>query len=46
MERITGFRQSEFDPEDGYQAFADACDNYWNSLDCKKKTSIWEKHNG
>jgi hypothetical protein len=27
MELITGFRQLDFEPDEGYQAFVDACDN-------------------
>ncbi|MDR1370099.1 MAG: hypothetical protein LBJ72_08275 [Dysgonamonadaceae bacterium] len=46
MENITGYRQFEFDPEDGYQAFVDACNNYWNSLSRDGKTCIWEKFAG
>ena len=30
MEWVTGLRQYEFDPEDGYQEFVDACNDYWN----------------
>ena len=42
MERITGFRQSDFDPEDGYQDFVDACDNWWDSLAYSDKISIYK----
>jgi hypothetical protein len=45
MERITGFRQSDFDPKDGYRAFVDACDNWWEALDTEEKTEIWMKYN-
>jgi hypothetical protein len=45
MERITGFRQSDFDPADGCQAFVDACDTWWDELDTEEKTEIWMKYN-
>jgi hypothetical protein len=44
MERITGYRQFDFDPEDGYQAFVDACDNYWEALSRKEKIEIWREN--
>ena len=40
MERITGFHQMDFDSEDGYQDFIDACDTYWNQLDDSEKIRI------
>jgi hypothetical protein len=45
MERITRFRQIDFDPEDGYQAFVDACDTWWKELDMEEKTEIWQEYN-
>ena len=44
MERITGFRQIDFDAEDGYQDFVDACDTYWNELDDAEKLEIWKNN--
>ena len=41
MERITGYRQDDFDPEDGYQDFVDICDNWWESLSIEEKTLLW-----
>ena len=32
MENITGYRQDDFSPEDGYQDFVDACDTWWDNL--------------
>lgn len=45
MERITGFRQSDFSPEDGYQDFVDACDEWWDSLSYADKVSIYKDFN-
>ena len=42
MERLTGYRQDDFDPEDGCQAFADACNNWWNALPTEEKISVWK----
>jgi hypothetical protein len=44
MALITGFRQYEYSPEDGCQAFVDACDNWWNSLDRNEKIRIWQEN--
>jgi len=45
MAMITGLRQYEFDPEDGYQKFVDACDNYWRKLDNEQKIQIFNEFN-
>jgi len=44
MERITGYRQLDFDPEDGYQAFVDACDKWWNEQTPDEKIALWKNH--
>jgi hypothetical protein len=44
MERITGFRQADFNPDGGYRAFVDACDNYWEQLNAKEKIEVWKKY--
>ena len=41
MERITGFRQSDFSPEDGYQDFVDACDEWWDRLSFNEKKMVY-----
>lgn len=41
MELITGFRQIDFDPEDGYQDFVDACDEWWDNLSFADKRAIY-----
>lgn len=41
MERLTGYRQGDFDPEDGYQDFVDACNNWWNALSTEEKIYLW-----
>ena len=43
MELVTRFRQYEFNPEDGYQEFVDACDEYWNNLSKEKKSVSGKK---
>ena len=45
MGLITGFRQYEFNPEDGYQEFVDACNNKWKKFDKEKKIRIWKENN-
>lgn len=44
MERITGLRQSDFNPEAGYQAFVDACDEWWSGLSADEKIATWWTH--
>jgi hypothetical protein len=41
MERITRYRQLDFSPEDGYQAFVDACNKWWNEKTTDDKISIY-----
>ena len=45
MEKITGYRQSDFDPAEGYQAFVDACNECWENFSKKEKLRIWENYN-
>ena len=44
MERITGCRQTDFSPEDGYQEFVDACNEWWNELPALEKKKVWKRH--
>lgn len=32
-----GYRQDDFSPNDGYQDFVDACDEWWNNLNFNEK---------
>lgn len=41
MERLTGYRQDDFDPEDGYQDFVDACNNWWKAMSDEEKIEVW-----
>lgn len=43
MERITGFHQSDFDPEDGFQDFVDACNAFWHALSDEQKINLWNE---
>jgi hypothetical protein len=43
MEKITGFRQLDFNPEDGYQDFVDVCDNWWEKSTSEFKLDIFYK---
>ena len=44
MEELTGLRQLDYDPEDGYQAFVDACEAWWNSHSENEKITIWKEN--
>jgi len=41
MEKISGFKQLDFSPEDGYQDFVDACDNWWENLSEENKLDAY-----
>ena len=41
MERITGYRQPDFDPDEGYQAFVDTCNSWWNGKTTDEKITIY-----
>lgn len=45
MEEITGFKQTDFNPEDGYQEFVDACDNWWKEKSISEKLKIYKEFN-
>ena len=44
MEEITGLKETDYSPEDGSQAFVDACDAWWNSFSDLNKVAIWRSH--
>ena len=46
MERITGFCQDDFSPEDGYQDFVDACSEWWEKMTYDEKRAVFNEHNG
>ncbi len=41
MERITGYRQIDFSPDEGYQEFVDACHEWWNGKTTDEKISVY-----
>lgn len=41
MERVTRYRQLDFDPDEGWQAFVDACNEWWNGKTTDEKISIY-----
>ena len=45
LEQITGYRQADFSPEDGSQAFVDACNEWWHKLSTDEKIDLWLKKN-
>jgi hypothetical protein len=44
MQKITQFRQFDFNAEEGYQEFVDACDNYWEKLSIEERKAIWKEN--
>ena len=41
MERITGLSAANYPANDGGQAFLDACNTWWTTLDYERKRAIW-----
>lgn len=41
METITGYCQDDFPPDEGYQDFVDACDEWWENLSWEWKLSVY-----
>ena len=44
MEKVTSFVQTDYSPEDGYQEFVDATDEWWDDLDDVDKVSKYHEH--
>ncbi|WP_455674194.1 hypothetical protein [Phocaeicola sp.] len=43
MERVTGFRQDDFSPDEGYQDFVDVCEDWWKRKTDTQKQSIYHE---
>jgi hypothetical protein len=43
METITGYSQVDFPPDEGYHAFVNSCDEWWEKLSRSEKIEIWKK---
>ncbi len=41
MERLTCYRQPDYDPADGYQTFVDTCNGWWDGKTTEEKISIY-----
>ena len=44
LEEITGYSETDFDPEDGSQAFVDACDEWWYEKTEEQRLQIWKEY--
>lgn len=44
MERITGYRQDDFSPEDGYQEFVDVCNDWWHKKSYDERRAVWNEY--
>ncbi|GAB6013632.1 hypothetical protein [Viscerimonas tarda] len=44
MGTITGYRQFDFPSDEGYQAFVDACDAWWEALPKEDKIAIFKEY--
>ena len=40
LERVTGFRQFDFSPKEGFQKFVDACHQWWDKHCIEEKVSM------
>ena len=45
MEKLTGFKQSDYSPEEGYQDFVDACEDWWEELPTEERKEIYTSNN-
>ena len=45
IEKISGFRMIDFDPEDGYQEFVEVCDEWWDKLSFREKKELYIRWN-
>jgi hypothetical protein len=45
LEKITGLKQCDYSPEEGYIAFCEACDDWWEDLSLSQKKNIYEDNN-
>lgn len=43
MEQMTGYRQYDFNSEDGYQDFVDACDEWWEKQSYSNKVYLYKQ---
>lgn len=41
---VTGLRPFYYNPDEGYQEFTEACDDYWEALSDREKVGIYRKH--
>jgi hypothetical protein len=46
LEKVTGHKQDNFSPDDGYQDFIDACEKWWNSQSVQDKRAIYNYYCG
>ena len=42
---VTGYRQDDFSPEEGYQDFVDACNEWWKAKSYDEKRALFKEHN-
>lgn len=45
IEKITGYKPSDFSPENGYEEFVRAADEWWEEKTDKEKRELYEKYN-
>ena len=43
MEKVTGYRQDDFSPNEGYQDFVDACNRWWEAKSYNEKREIYNE---
>lgn len=44
LEKVTGFIQTDYSPEDGYQDFVDACEDWWSGLTMQQRKEVYESN--
>lgn len=44
LEKVTGFIQTDYSPEDGYQDFVDVCEDWWSGLTMQQRKEVYESN--
>lgn len=40
-EKMTGLTQKDFNPQEDYRAFREACNHWWNAKTNEEKIEVW-----
>ena len=46
LEKATGYSRWDYEPDDSFQDFVDACDAWWLTLTLAQQKNVYRKLNG